>query len=106
MRQSEELSSTLWALLCRLVSGTSLVAVLATAAAATKTYSAASVVDPAAAALVGAAAVVTAPLGAWLTTKLDAKVAVGICQVVQSCAHVVRGRRCVGPLILSVRSDP
>ena len=63
------------AVLRRLVSGTSLVAVLATAAAATKTYSAASVVDPAAAALIGAAAVCTAPLGAWLTTKLDAKVA-------------------------------
>ena len=97
MHQNEELSSTLWTLLCRLVSGTSLVAVLATAAAATKTYSAASVVDPAAAALIGAAAVCTAPLGAWLTTKLDAKVAVGVCQVVQSCTHVVRGGGCVRP---------
>lgn len=57
----------------RLVSGTSLVAVLATAAAATKTYTAAGVVDPAAAALIGAGAVCTAPLGAWLTTRLDAR---------------------------------
>ena len=58
----------------RLVSGTSLVAVLATAAAASSNYFAASVVDPAAAALIAAAAVCTAPVGAWLTTRLDAKV--------------------------------
>ncbi len=49
-------------------------AVLATAAAASKTYSAAQVIDPSAAALIGAAAVCTAPIGAWLTTRLDARV--------------------------------
>ena len=86
------------------MSGTSLVAVLATAAAATKTYSAASVVDPAAAALIGAAAVCTAPVGAWLTTKLDAKVAVGICQVVHSCTELYRGKDCVEPSMLSILS--
>jgi hypothetical protein len=55
----------------RLVSGTSLAAVLSTALVSAYTYSSSGCVDLAAASLVSPAAMLTAPLGARLTTRLD-----------------------------------
>ena len=59
---------------CRLVSGTSLVAVVSTALASSYTYLSHGVVDTAAALLISCCAVLTAPLGANLTATLDALV--------------------------------
>lgn len=56
----------------RLVSGTSLVAVVSTALASSYTYLSHGVVDTAAALLISCCAVLTAPLGANLTATLDA----------------------------------
>lgn len=55
----------------RVVSGTSLAAVLATALSSAYTYSAAGCVELGAAALISPAAMLTAPLGARLTSRLD-----------------------------------
>ena len=55
----------------RVVSGTSLAAVLATAVTSAYTYSAQGCVDPGAALLIAPAALLTAPLGARLTARLD-----------------------------------
>ena len=58
----------------RVVSGTSLVAVLATAAVGASTYWGSGAVEPSAAALIAAPAVVAAPCGAYLATHLNARV--------------------------------
>lgn len=58
----------------RVVSGTSLVAVLATAAVGASTYWGSGAVEPSAAALIAAPAVVAAPFGAYLATHLNARV--------------------------------
>lgn len=55
----------------RVVSGTSLAAVLATAVSSAYTYSAAGCVELGAAALISPAAMLTAPFGARLTSRLD-----------------------------------
>lgn len=55
----------------RVVSGTSLAAVLATAISSAYTYSSAGCVDLGAAALISPAAMLTAPFGARLTSRLD-----------------------------------
>ena len=55
----------------RLVSGTSLAAVVSTAIASAYAYSSSGCVDLAAAALISPAAMLTAPLGARLTARLD-----------------------------------
>ena len=59
---------------CRLVSGTSLVAVVSTALASSYTYLSHGVVDTAAALLISCCAVLTAPIGANLTATLNAQV--------------------------------
>lgn len=59
---------------CRLVSGTSLVAVVSTAVASSYTYLSHGVVDTAAALIISCCAVLTAPIGANLTTTLNAQV--------------------------------
>lgn len=56
---------------CSVVSGTSLAAVLSTALVSAHTYSSSGCVDLAAAALVSPAAMLTAPLGARLTARLN-----------------------------------
>lgn len=56
---------------CRLVSGTSLAAVVSTAIASAYTYSSQGCVDLGAAALISPAAMLTAPLGARLTARLN-----------------------------------
>ena len=63
--------------MCRLVSGTSLVAVVSTALASSYTYLSHGVVDTAAALLIASCAIVTAPIGANLTTTLNATVSNG-----------------------------
>ena len=68
--------------MCRLVSGTSLVAVVSTALASSYTYLSHGVVDTAAALLIASCAIVTAPLGANLTTTLNAAVS-----YLQACMH-------------------
>lgn len=55
----------------RVVTGTSLIAVLSTAAVSTYNFSHAGLVDPTAAAIIGGAAMLSAPFGARLTTRLD-----------------------------------
>ena len=55
----------------RVVTGTSLIAVLSTAGVATYNFSHAGLVDPTAAAILGGSAMLSAPFGARLTTKLD-----------------------------------
>ena len=57
----------------RLVSGTSLVAVVSTALAASATYAQSGCVDPAAALLISPAAMLAAPLGARWTARLDCR---------------------------------
>jgi uncharacterized membrane protein YfcA len=52
----------------RVVTGTSLIAVLSTAAVSTYNFSHAGLVDPTAAAIIGGAAMLSAPFGARLTT--------------------------------------
>ena len=63
-----------FAFICRLVSGTSLVAVVSTAVASSYTYVSHGVVDAAAALVISCCAVLTAPLGANLTATLNATV--------------------------------
>ena len=70
-------------IMCRLVSGTSLVAVVSTALASSYTYLSHRVVDTAAALLIASCAIVTAPVGANLTTTLNAAV---------SQSHACQGR--------------
>lgn len=55
----------------RVVTGTSLIAVLSTAGVATYNFSHAGLVDPTAAAILGGSAMLSAPFGARLTTRLD-----------------------------------
>lgn len=55
----------------RVISGTSLTAVVATAAASSSTYFVQGLVDVGSAAVIASAAVLTAPLGARLTTRLN-----------------------------------
>ena len=62
------------AFVCRLVSGTSLVAVVSTALASSYTYVSHGVVDATAAPVISCCAVLTAPLGANLTATLNATV--------------------------------
>ncbi len=62
------------AFVCRLVSGTSLVAVVSTALASSYTYVSHGVVDATAALVISCCAVLTAPLGANLTATLNATV--------------------------------
>ena len=63
-----------FAFICRLVSGTSLVAVVSTALASSYTYVSHGVVDAAAALVISCCAVLTAPLGANLTATFNATV--------------------------------
>ena len=63
-----------FAFICRLVSGTSLVAVVSTALASSYTYISHGVVDATAALVISCCAVLTAPLGANLTATLNATV--------------------------------
>ncbi len=76
-----------WSLMvtCRLVSGTSLVAVVSTALASSYTYLSHGVVDTAAALLVSCCAVLTAPLGANLTATLNARVSPSCHQLAHTC---------------------
>ena len=53
------------------MTGTSLIAVLSTAAVSTLNFSSGGCVDPAAAAILGCSAMLSAPLGAQLTTRMD-----------------------------------
>ena len=55
----------------RIVTGTSLIAVLSTAAVSTYNFSQGGCVDPTAAAILGASAMLSAPIGAQLTTRMD-----------------------------------
>ena len=55
----------------RVVTGTSLIAVLSTAAVSTYNFSQGGCVEPTAAAILGGAAMLSAPLGARLTTRLE-----------------------------------
>jgi uncharacterized membrane protein YfcA len=55
----------------RIVTGTSLIAVLSTAAVSTYNFSQGGCVDPTAAAILGASAMLSAPIGALLTTRMD-----------------------------------
>jgi hypothetical protein len=63
-----------FAFICRLVSGTSLVAVVSTALASSYTYVSHGAVDATAALVISCCAVLTAPLGANLTATLNATV--------------------------------
>ena len=74
----------------RLVSGTSLVAVLSTALASAGTYGASGYVDATAALLIAPAAMMTAPLGARLTLKLN-------CQALRRALGIFLC--CVAPLV-------
>ena len=68
------MSLDFFAFICRLVSGTSLVAVVSTALASSYTYVSHGVVDATAALVISCCAVLTAPLGANLTATLNATV--------------------------------